>query len=377
MKIYNRITLAATAAACLLVVPWPDPAPARIQGSCSDCHTMHNSQDDDVMTFDEPAPRENLLRGDCLGCHAMDIGTPTYDLTTDKIPQVHHTGGIDLAAGNFRHITTSGNQNRGHNIIDLNGAETTLLYPPGLTAVSQHTNFWNNHIVSCVSREDTAGCHGLRQRINTLPEGITGAHHNNTDGQLDQATVTGNSYRFLLGVKGYEDPDWELTTGPGDHNEYYGRTTPIQLGCGGAGSGNTNCHSSGGALVPPDGTMSQFCASCHGNFHTLANGDDVGIGPDAVSPFLRHPTDLALPTDGEYAAYISYNPEAPVARTAGVPGGPSSSVTPGTDAVMCLSCHRAHASEYPDMLRWDSTTIIAGQGTGNNDGCFVCHTTKN
>jgi hypothetical protein len=45
--------------------------------------------------------------------------------------------------------------------------------------------------------------------------------------------------------------------------------------------------------------------------------------------------------------------------------------------VTCISCHRAHGSEYADLLRWDYTAgTSAGSGTNLNSGCFVCHTTK-
>jgi hypothetical protein len=48
-------------------------------------------------------------------------------------------------------------------------------------------------------------------------------------------------------------------------------------------------------------------------------------------------------------------------------------VTPGTDIIMCLSCHRAHGSPYFKMLRWDYKGWPAGGGT---NGCNVCHTSK-
>ncbi|MFC1513206.1 cytochrome c3 family protein [Thermodesulfobacteriota bacterium] len=45
--------------------------------------------------------------------------------------------------------------------------------------------------------------------------------------------------------------------------------------------------------------------------------------------------------------------------------------------VMCLSCHRAHGSEYPDMLRWDYNTMIVNDEQGaTGTGCFVCHSSK-
>ncbi|RLA81698.1 MAG: hypothetical protein DRG33_00080, partial [Deltaproteobacteria bacterium] len=52
--------------------------------------------------------------------------------------------------------------------------------------------------------------------------------------------------------------------------------------------------------------------------------------------------------------------------------GPSDKVNLGTDQVQCLSCHRAHGSPYPDMLRWDYRNWPGG---GMN-GCAVCHTSK-
>jgi predicted CXXCH cytochrome family protein len=65
----------------------------------------------------------------------------------------------------------------------------------------------------------------------------------------------------------------------------------------------------------------------------------------------------------------------PVGRTNVVPDGPGSRVTPGSDAVMCLSCHRAHAREYPEMLRWDYSAMVVG--SGSRGGYFVCHSAKN
>ncbi|MBA1340609.1 MAG: hypothetical protein C5S40_00525 [ANME-2 cluster archaeon] len=82
----------------------------------------------------------------------------------------------------------------------------------------------------------------------------------------------------------------------------------------------------------------------------------------------------------------TYDPNVPVARPAGAGfdwgGNPSSVVTLGTDMVMCLSCHVAHGSQYPDMLRWDMEDMIVGtrppeEEVGDGKGCFKCHTDKN
>ncbi|MEJ2032933.1 MAG: cytochrome c3 family protein, partial [Deltaproteobacteria bacterium] len=81
-----------------------------------------------------------------------------------------------------------------------------------------------------------------------------------------------------------------------------------------------------------------------------------------------------IKNDGELAAYTTYNITAPVARP-NVPSQASSAVTPGTDVVMCLSCHMAHASPYDSLLRFDYTKMVAGRGNGGT-GCLVCHSAK-
>ena len=89
------------------------------------------------------------------------------------------------------------------------------------------------------------------------------------------------------------------------------------------------------------------------------------------SPWIRHPTDIALPSTGEYGGYDpvnNYSVEAPVAWL-----DPANPTRAGA-VVMCLSCHRAHGSPYPDMLRWDYNAMVAGGG--GSGGCFTCHTQK-
>jgi cytochrome c553 len=144
----------------------------------------------------------------------------------------------------------------------------------------------------------------------------------------------------------------------------------MTLGCFNA----TSCHTSLG-VSPSNHTISGFCATCHGNFHTLSNGGSDGIGPDITSPFIRHPSDIVIPNSGEYVGYTSYSVEAPVGRTT-VSDTPSSMVNPGADVVTCLSCHMAHASPYDDMLRWDYNTMDAHNSGDVNTGCFTCHRAK-
>ncbi|MEW6500975.1 MAG: cytochrome c3 family protein [Thermodesulfobacteriota bacterium] len=353
------------------------PAGAKPSGICSNCHTMHNSQNGVSMAIgSSTGAKEFLLRGTCIGCHAQGSNQKILNMDGSQVPQVYHTDGSgDLAAGNYAYILGgkgTPSDSHGHNVVDLGKLDSVLYGPPGGIGQSFHDNGYivNSTNLTCAG---TNGCHGLRDPF--VPSGslqaLKGAHHNNVDGQCNLATTVANSYRFLRGVKGYENQTdkWQNVSAT-SHNEYYGATSPLQLGC-----STTSCHGSD-SVMPPSNTISGFCGTCHGNFHTLKTSTSTGIGTVASSPFIRHPNDVVLKNAGEYQHYTTYNVTAPIGRTV-VPSAASGTVTPGADVVTCLSCHMAHASPYPDMLRWDYTEMVAGTtGAGAGKGCFVCHTLK-
>ncbi len=365
---------------------------AKITGSCSNCHTMHASQNGNSVGIaygGSSLPQPTLVRGTCLGCHGQNTSGKIVTIGGCDFPQVLHTDSSgDLAGGNFAYITgaksriTADQNSAGHNVIDLGVAynESVLNGPPGGKAYAGH--FGHDVMVtkSNLTCAGENGCHGTN-RMMTLGSGlpaVKGSHHKNVDGKCNTAPATAvvyNSYRFLCGVNGFEN------TGPykwqnynaNNHNEYFGTTSPLSNpgGC-------SDCHGGTCATYSSNGSISAFCGTCHGNFHTLG-GTQYGIGGDTSSPFTRHPTDIILSGTGEYSAYTAYSTEAPVARGA-VPDNISSTVTPGDSGtegaiVMCLSCHGAHATPYADMLKWDYSTMVAGGG--GSGGCFTCHTLKN
>jgi hypothetical protein len=314
------------------------------------------------------------------------MGTASKIVTIggSDIPQVYHTEGTglasDLAGGNFAYITraksrvTADQNSAGHNVIDLGAAykESVLTAAPGYF-MAMHDTFLNKDYITCAGY---VGCHGKRLDDGAKTRGIKmikGAHHMNVDGKCDPDPVNAdiyNSYRFLVGVKGLENTGtykWQ-NYNANNHNEYFGASAPLELGC-----SDTNCHGNtptGGGVYSPNGSISVFCGTCHGQFHDKS---EMGGGS---SPFKRHPTDVILPNSGEYSAYTTYSIEAPVARAGTVPDSSDSTVTPGTNnaIVMCLSCHAAHATPYADILKWDYTAMVAGGG--GSGGCFTCHTQK-
>ncbi|MEW5744204.1 MAG: cytochrome c3 family protein [Nitrospirota bacterium] len=313
-----------------------------------------------------------LTRGSCLGCHGQGLSTHIDPIT--GAPQVYHSGTTDLAGGNFRYIETGGDS-RGHNIIDLGNADSVLTYPPGHRHLDDDPN-----AVAAFTCAGANSCHGRRVNyggISGIPA-LKGAHHRNPDdGKCTVADQVYNSYRFLDGIKGLENNGtykWQ-NFDAANHNEYFGATSPLKSGCTG------KCHEGGGSssspIRPQIKTISSFCATCHGNFHVWEEITTFSVDPLRGivfgKPFTRHPTDVVVPAGGEYSAYTAYSVQSPVARTT-VPDSISSTVTPGTDIVMCLSCHMAHASNYPDMLRWDYDQMVAGGG--GSGGCFTCHTSK-
>jgi hypothetical protein len=205
--------------------------------------------------------------------------------------------------------------------------------------------------------------------------GIAGAHH--ADDSIIDGSNTGKSYRFLLGIIGKEDSDWEYRTSPTDHNQYYGyrKTNDIPPAPGSEAAKSIN----------------YLCAECHGNFHS-GKGElgTIGGGDEAASAWLRHPTDCdinALSSGSEYKHYGNqglYQPHVPVATDNTTTTNGRGVVTDtvgnvfersGDGIVTCISCHRAHGSPYADLLRWDYDTCEAGSDNAKC-GCFECHTAK-
>lgn len=316
---------------------------AAITGACSNCHTMHNSQHGGyaarqtagLSLVPDPTPNAALLKIDCAGCHSASTAGIWQDPTT-RAPVVFNFGDPTnpLAGGNFKYVVDS--DSRGHNVVGITNADGNFLgknIPGSTTAYFQ---------ISCAGN---SGCHGDRSSSTDIG-GMKGAHHSIISGTLDGSSL-GKSYRFLNGVAGAEDANWEYDRVIIHHNEYKGTTTA-----------STD-------------SISYLCSRCHGKFHTWVGGPtEVGT----QSPWLRHPTDAILKSSGEYAAYTSYTLTAPVSRPDPDSIADHTVVRPGTDIVMCLSCHRAHGSPNYKMIRWDYKNASLSTALS---GCNVCHTSKN
>ena len=344
---------------------------AKVTGLCSNCHTMHYSQHGSVLAaWGSGGPYQYLLINDCIGCHSNSSGNATIVngtpmVLTSSAPAYPPDGSSSstLAGGNFYWLVNgNGSYDKdtlGHNVTDIPGVDKDgnngNSAPGGTNCATCHdTNLLTPQTHSGRTYSGCEFCHNVK-------------HHAD-----DSSTVvgeTGGWFRFLnfcsyhpstyqpdgfVGVKGIEASDWEQNPSSTGHNEYQGA------------SGSDTSHS-----------ISQYCAVCHGDFH-----DKPGESSDTggSSPWLRHPTDYAIPNSGEYAYAFgasggtgTYDPLVPISRPDMTSfTAVSSQVRIGTDQVQCLSCHRAHGSPYPYMLRWD---YKSWPGSGTN-GCAVCHTSK-
>jgi hypothetical protein len=396
-------------------------------------------------------PIQNLLRMDCIACHANpDATSATWDYGDSTIPQVswdNQTGDgtKDAAGGNFAYSTTD--ERNGHNVIDITAASTTDAHnqPPGIYGTHYHGDgvFTVSAPFDAFTCAGARGCHGTRAQLlsgftndntdgdytnDNIYEGkrrtgisaISGAHHNSYDGvkndtnaygyteAVHDGAVVADGYRFIPGlVSAGNLTDRWMNIDETSHNEYAANSKVLETPAATGGCGR--CHTTGHGLDTdedgtvddgfgfssraaansyinvPNNTVSGFCSTCHLDFHS--SGTENGTS----GAFLRHPSDWVIPEAGEYAAYDVYDVSAPVARpisefTGAVRGDvvltpDTTLVRGGTDMVMCLSCHKAHASENDYMLRFDYSAQTAGgyadiAAATAQGGCQACHTTK-
>ena len=340
---------------------------AAVTGDCTICHTMHNSEDGAPVAYTfnasggtdiSPTPIKGLLKTDCLGCHsstgAETIGTlggapvPIVFNTTEPTYPPDSSTTSTLAGGNFHWLANKGGA-YGH---DIYGISATVSTPPASApgGVARTGNCVHCHGSLATAKSGCEGCHVAEHHIggNAFANRVQGWYRSLGSVMLKST----NFDTSPEGVIGIESPDWEQSPSSIQHNSY---------------QGSVGLYSS----YLESGSINQKCAGCHGRFHaeTLS-----------TTTWIRHPVDVAIPNSGEFLGMTTYDPLVPVARPSlSAADANFSNINRGSDLVSCISCHRAHGSPYPAMLRWgyrdwpgiDSHTL---QPAFN--GCAVCHTNK-
>jgi hypothetical protein len=321
---------------------------------CSGCHSMH-------------APKAGgsfLLIGTdgsstCLSCHmhAGDTGPSSYhiatadaDMPTGTAPKQRTPGGDFGWLRKSYTMTIRGTtstelgETHGHNIVAADTSfvadATNTVAPGGTFSAGQ---------LSCTSCHDP---HGTLRRLSDGTYARGGApiisSGSYTSNALPAAGQAVGAYRLLRGAgdnsQGVTFAGVAIAVAPSTYNQTEA-TNQVRVAYGGSGTntwGNwcatchPNNHSSGNYVHPVDENLGTAIANIYNSY--VKSGDMTGVAASSFTslvPFAENTADIAtLKSHASNAgAYLN---------------GPS-----GSDKVTCLSCHRAHATGWPEALRWN------------------------
>jgi predicted CXXCH cytochrome family protein len=354
-------------------------------GACEGCHAMHTRP-----TGQSPSPWL-LLASDqssvCLNCHGGPTPGGYQVLSTDAStfqpgapPPGNFTPGGDFAwlnrtytwleAGNK--FARSAGASHGHNVTAadyLLDADPVFATAPGGTYPSSQ--------LSCISCHDPHGRFRVDDAGTTRTTGAPITASGSYGGPAFVTPSVGRAvgaYRLLGGV-GYAPRSGgptlpQFTSGPPIalapivYNQSE-RTTEVRVAYG-AG-------------------MSEWCRNCHGLLHTpsAANattpfqhpaGSDARLNAGSALAIYNSYIRSGVLTGIAATAYLSLVPyeEGTAVRQSLAPHAVSDGTvtmgpTTGLETVMCLSCHRAHASGWDHGLRWNGST---GSGLILVDGAW-------
>lgn len=370
----------------------PNVADAAVEGPCVNCHTMHNSQAGTTMangTAYGQGGYVSLLRDNCIGCHSSATNLNVVTVGGSTTPIVFNTAtppAQELPGGNFSWVVA--NEGHGHNVAGLSAVDTKLNKAPGGQGACA-----NSCHVSLVSANLTAinggktGCEGCHLYV---------GHHDepsqapSNPGPTIAAGGMGDAFRFLGGhgdVKEVANAPLGLKDG-----RYEGGYDKVgALNKFGADSADFNIYEAEDVtvdIVDPI-SMNRFCSGCHNKFHSAgldtafgpANGGDLDSDIRTPGNWTRHPTAVYLPFvgpgAGEFAdilAGVPYDFNLPLAR-----GNPNRvDNISDFDQVICITCHKAHGSQFADSLRfsYNGNNSLAHSGANRSTGCFFCHRDK-
>jgi len=296
---------------------------------CDGCHSMHNSPDNPIAGL----ANTTLLKGSdpsstCLNCHD---GSGGYHINSADGSNINQGGDFYWVSNPYNLVVrnntnTYGGDNAGHNVVAFDFGMAADANPSNAQAPGGTYSATN---LGCTSCHDPHGSVLGGTKGGSLPISVSGSY----GGVPVAGTIAGN-YR-LLGDSGYE-------------YETFANDAPIARANG--SNGNDTAYANG---------MSEWCANCHGQYLASAT---------------KHP--VSQPMNGQGANYNSYvktgdftgtqatswDPLVPfedLTATTGADLDLASTAGPATGAagqVMCLTCHRAHASAHNNAGRWDFET---------------------
>jgi predicted CXXCH cytochrome family protein len=348
-------------------------------GECVGCHQMHNAATSTLLVAVDASSV-------CLSCHGVSgqssfhVATPTANMPAGTPPANEGPGG-DFGWLNKTYfftvsgaVTTNLGQRHGHNITAA-GYDTGYLQADTDNSTAPGGTFSTANL-ACTSCHDQHG-KGRWTTAGTYSKTSGAIYTSGSYGSLPSTSNTGEAmstgvYRLLRAQDVVFGVTFPLTPPVAVVNSTYNRSEFFTQTRTAYGSG-----------------MSDFCGTCHPDMHTTA-----GI--------LRHPTGVVMSgsiqanynsyvktgnmTGTSTNSYLSLVPfeEGVTYTTANITtlkshaqtddsnlNGPGAGTVPATATVMCLSCHRAHASAWENMFKWDpsqATIVTAGAYPTGNSG---------
>lgn len=306
---------------------------------CDGCHTMHNSEDGVSIIEGGTAgvTGDSLTKGTdpsstCLVCHE---GSRSYHVLSPSATITNLTPGGDfqwlkksftwMVRGNP--VTRKG-ESFGHNVIAADFGlvqDSVLEKAPG----GEFQSAW----LACSSCHDPHG-----KKVDKVGPIIESGSY----GAQPTATTDVGNFRLLADI-GYM---------PGPGVQYNVRPPIARTGSGAQETDNLHTDYGKG--------MSEWCATCHTKFlaggkgehkHPASNTATLGQGHIALNYNAYVATgDLGNSADESFDQFVPFERQA----TSSADLDETSTQGPDSNSnVMCLSCHRAHVSAFPNAGRWD------------------------
>jgi hypothetical protein len=354
---------------------------------CEGCHTMHNSLTGAQMYNSKSVgskPKGSvgtansyLLQGSdqsstCLMCHAATDAAPsgyhvmTYPAPAAGSPAVEMTPGGDFAwvskgySWALPRAGTSLKDSHGHNVIAFDFNLVADARFPGNVAPG---GSYPTGSLGCQSCHDPHGKYRIVDNPVTTPvkstigQKVLPIGASGSSGALPTADYAVGVYR-LLGGNGY----YTSSAGAG---YAFTNDSPIAV----APSTYNRAETTNDTRVAYGKGMSEWCSNCHALFHGQASGSS---GSEFKHPSGASAT-LTADVVNNYNAYVksgdltglaasSYTSLVPfeeggkdltvLASHAVIDGSQKGGPTTSNN-VMCLSCHRAHASAWDSAGRWN------------------------
>lgn len=350
-------------------------------GECDGCHSIHNSREGmATVTNALPTGTSNvsLLKGSdagstCLNCHQQsgDAGPTTYHVSTpqSEIPpgippkQLSPGGDFGWLKKTYSWVPSFGSpmeysygDSHGHNIIAMDYGYVQDSY-----RVTAPGGSYPASSLTCTSCHDP---HGKYRRNSDGSITSTGLPIKDSGSYVDSPDPDGQTsvgaYRMLGGI-GYSPKSLGNAFA-------FSASPPVVL----SPTIYNKSETTGPTRIAYGQGMSEWCRNCHSSIHTSspfehkASSSDGKLEGSIISYYNQYVKTGDL-TGTEMTAYSSLVPfeigttNYPTLRniiTTTPTKGPSTA--DGSPAVMCLTCHRAHAGGWDQMTRWNnrSTYIV-------------------